>query len=167
MDGEPTARTLLEGPFTQQNGDISPDGRWLAYSSNESEAPEPEIFVQAFPELGKKVQISTDGGRWHLWAPDGTQLYYRNGGKMMAVSVETEPSFKPGIPEVLFEGSYFEPENKGRNYDISPDGERFLMIEGRPVKDDEQVSEMSPRRELIIVENWLEEIKRLAPHMEE
>jgi len=163
MDGEPTARTLLEGPFTQQNGDISPDGSWLAYSSNESEAPEPEIFVQAFPELGKKMQISTDGGRWPLWAPDGTQLYYRNGDKMMVVSVETEPSFKPGIPEVLFEGSYFEPLNKGRNYDISPDGQRFLMIEGRATKDNEQAGEMPPRREIIVIENWFEEIKRLAP----
>ncbi|NQV35486.1 MAG: serine/threonine-protein kinase [Phycisphaeraceae bacterium] len=164
LEGEPAARTLLEGPFNPSDGDISPDGRWLAYNSRES--GEYEIFVQAFPELGKKMQISTDGGRWPLWAPDGTQLYYRNSGKMMAVSVETRPSFKPGTPEVLFEGSYFEPQNKGRNYDISPDGERFLMIEGRAVKDDEQVSEMSPRRELIIVENWLEEIKRLAPHME-
>jgi len=161
LEGEPTARTLLEGPFTQSDGDISPDGRWLAYNSDES--GEHEIFVQAFPELGKKVQISTDGGRWPLWAPDGTQLYYRNGGKMMAVSVETEPSFKPGIPEVLFEGSYFIPLNKGRNYDISPDGERFLMIEGKAAKNGERADEMSSRREVIVVENWFEEIKRLAP----
>jgi hypothetical protein len=83
---------------------------------------------------------------------------------MMAVSVETGPALKAGIPEVLFEESYYGPSMDGRNYDISPDGQRFLMIiQGRAAKEDAQAGEMSPRREIIVVENWFEEIKRLAP----
>ena len=106
-----------------------PTSRWFAYSSNEPGGTNSfEIFVQAYPGLGEKVQISTDSGRWPRWAPDGSELYYRNGTKMMAVSVETEPEFTAGVPEIIFEGSYFAPVADGRNYDISHDGQRFLMI---------------------------------------
>lgn len=73
---------------------------------------------------------------------------------MMAVSVETEPRFKAGVPEVLFEGSY---------YAHPSDGRQFLMIESGSAKDDAEAGEISPRREIIVVENWFEEIKRFAP----
>jgi len=133
INGKPTIQTLLKAHFVQADGEISPDGRWFAYNSNEPDRFGPfQIFVQAFPSLGRKVQVSTDGGRWPCWAPDSSSLYYRNGDKMMSASVETEPVFRADTPEVIFQGSYYGHPLGGRNYDISPDGLRFLMmIRGR------------------------------------
>ena len=90
-----------------------------------------------------------------MWSPDGTELFYRSGNRMMVVSVETELAFRPGRPEVLFEGRYVNSRIVSGNpyYDISPDGQRFLMIkdiEGRT-------------GQINVVLNWFEELKRLVP----
>ncbi len=89
-----------------------------------------------------------------MWSPDGKELFYRSGDKMMVVSIQTEPTFREGRPEVLFEGSYrATPVPAGlQYYDISPDGQRFLMIK----------SEQAPAQINVIL-NWDEELKRLAP----
>ena len=101
-----------------------------------------------------KWQISGGGGVSPLWAPGGGKLFYRSGDDMMAVSVETESTFKAGSPEVLFTGNYS--VAAGRNYDIDPDGQQFLML-----KDLE--GESSAPSQLTVVLNWFEELKRLAP----
>lgn len=130
MEDDHSVQILFEGTFVQSDGAISRDGRWLAYDANESGVEgDFEIFVQAFPSLGQKVQISIDGGRWPVWAPDGSALYFRNADKMMVASVETGlPTFEADAPTVLFEGRCYEPASDGRNFDIAPDGKRFLMI---------------------------------------
>ena len=159
MEGEPTSRPLLKTQFTEDRPALSPDGRWIAYRSNES--GQSEIYVRPFPNVEEgKWLISREGGTSPVWGPDGRELFYRslNEEAMMIVRIETEPAFTHGSPQVLFTGSYFRSRN--RNYDISPDGQRFLML-----KEVEQTEETSaPTQDaLIIVLNWFEELKRLVP----
>ena len=105
---------------------------------------------------GGKMQISTEGGVEPMWARNGRELFYRDGDKMMVAAVETKPVFAAGKPKLLFEGHYetgfgaFE-----RDYDVSPDGQKFLMI-----KAGEQ--ELAPTQ-LNVVLNWSDELRRLAP----
>jgi len=155
---EGSSEPLLATEFNERNGEISPDGRWLAYESDES--GQPEIYVRPFPSVDEgKWQVSTGGGRRPLWAPDGRELFYlaSSGTRLMAVGVRTEPSFAPGNAEVVFEGSFFAPPGApGRTYDIAPDGERFLMIK-------DSGSDETSSTEFILVQNWFEELKRLVP----
>ncbi len=99
-----------------------------------------------------KWQISTEGGFDPLWARNGRELFYRSGGKVMAVDVTTEPSFQAGTPRMLFEGIY-ERRNNSMNYDISPDGRRFLRIKAA----EQQVPALN---QIHVVLNWCEELKR-------
>src|SRR5262249_32372825 len=133
---------------------FSPDGRWLAYVSNESGVQ--QVYVQPFPSLVGKWQVSTDGGDFSALGRSGRGLVYRNGNKMMAVDIETKEAFRAGVPKVLFEGGYATSPaglQPGWGYDVSPDGKRFLMIK--------------PSEEgavhLHVVENWFEELKKRAP----
>ena len=110
--------------FTESNPAVSPDGRWIAYRSDESGRN--EVYVQRFPEMGGRVQISTAGGTAPLWSSDGAELFYRQGQAMMAVAVDgTGAAFGAGPPVRLFEGRYL--DDLARNYDVAPDG-RFLMF---------------------------------------
>jgi serine/threonine-protein kinase len=153
MEGERTSKPLLQNEFDEMRPAISRDGSWIAYMSNE--AGRGEIYVRPFPNVeDAKWQISSDGGISPFWAANGEELFYSNGEAMMVVKIETESSFRHGRPQVLFSGSYV--FAGARNYDISPDGKRFLMI-----KEAEQTGETGT--ELIVVENWFSEIKRLVP----
>jgi serine/threonine-protein kinase len=149
------ARPILEGSYDEYLADLSPDGRWLAYSSNET--GQEEVFVRSFPDLGDKWQISTDGGAEPVWSPDGTELYYRTdeGRRIMVVDVVTEPSFSPGSPRLLFTGDFVQHMGFGRNYDIAPDGQSFVMVK----QDLGGVEEADVR----VILNWFEELKRLVP----
>jgi hypothetical protein len=136
--------------------EISPDGRWMAYNSDES--GQLEVCVRPFPDVNRaKEQVSANGGVVPLWSPDGRKLYYRAGDAVMAVAVETEPAFKCGKPEVLFRGNYALSDR--HPWDISPDGKRFLMM-----KDVGAVSsgEAGPRK-IIVVTNWFEELRERVP----
>jgi len=151
--GEDAATFLLNDEFGEATPEISPDGNWLAYTSDES--GQEEIYVRPFPDIDAgRWQVSTNGGAYPLWARDGQELFYRDGNAVMAVSIETDSSFTAGNPEIVFEGEYAEVQG-GRAYDVSPDGERFLML--KPVDD------VAAMRRVIIVENWFEELRRLAP----
>ena len=104
---------------------MSPDGRWIAYRSDERGRGY-EIYVRPFPNVDEgKWSVTTDGGSSPVWAPGGRELFYQNGDAMMAVPFETEPTLTFGKPQLLFSGSYI---RTYRNFDISPDGQRFLMI---------------------------------------
>ncbi len=130
---------------------FSPDGRWIAFTSDRS--GQDEVYVKAYPGEGGIVPISTDGGSQPLWARNGKELFYRNGDKMMVVSVQTEPIFKAESPRLLFEGTYILGAfDWASNYDISPNGERFLMLRQAEVQ-----------TQIIVVLNWFEELKRLVP----
>jgi len=153
--GDQTATPLLESTFSERYPEVSPDGRWLAYTSNESGRY--EIYVRSFPDVdaGGRWQVSTGGGTQPLWARDGQELFYRNSDAMMAVSIETDPSFVAGNPEIVFEDQFLMINQGGRDYDVSLDGERFLMIK--------DVEDTSATSQIIVVENWFEELKRLVP----
>ena len=153
MEGEPTSRPLLGTEFRESRPAISPDGRWMAYQSDESRRF--EIYVRSFPKVeDAKWPISSDGGMSPVWGPNGRELFYRSlDDAMMVVTIQIEPSFSAGSPRVLFTGRYH--TDVFRNYDISPDGQRFLMIKA------EQAEET--RTELIIVQNWFRELERLVP----
>ena len=132
---------------------FSPDGRWLAYVSNESGRY--EIYVQPFPGPGGKRQISTGGGIQPIWARNGQELFYRNGNRMMAVEITTDPTFSPGTPSLLFEGNYLSGIAFLPYYDITPDGQRFVMIQ-------EGWTDSAPTQ-INVVLNWFEELKRRLP----
>jgi serine/threonine-protein kinase len=167
LDGEATARPLLTESYNERDPAISPNGRWIAYSSNESGRI--EIYVRPFPNVDDgKWLISTRGGEYPIWAPDGRELYYDTyPDQMMVVTIETEPTFAAGNPEVLFRSDYVLACHSGPDpspYDISPDGQRFLMIkEEKQAQEGDEAVEIPPITELIVVDNWDEELKRLAP----
>ncbi len=151
-----SSRPLLQTPFVEGNPVISPDGRWLAYRSNETGRY--EIYVRPFPDVDKgKWQISTNGGNAPLWSPDVRELFYQNGRALMAAAVHAGASFSAERPKSLFEGPYFDIEPGLRHFDISPDGRRFVMIK------DVQAIEASARDELTIVLNWFDELRKLSP----
>jgi serine/threonine-protein kinase len=140
---------VARSPWNERTPAFSPDGRWLAFTSNESGVD--QVYVQAYPGPGPPMQISTDGGREPVWSRDGTELFYRLADRMMAVPVQKEGSFAAGRPIELFEGSYAS-EYKGRsNYDVAPDG-RFLMVE---------VEKGSEPVRLDVILDWFNELERL------
>ena len=148
---------LLGTTFEERNAEVSPDGRWLAYESNES--GQLEVYVRPFPDVdGGRWQVSTSGGTQPVWAPDGRELFYRSGDALLSVRVEMAESFVFVSPVELFSGEYA-PTLGGRNYDVSPDGQRFLMLK---VATSDPAEAPSPAR-FIIVENWLSELERLVP----
>jgi Tol biopolymer transport system component len=148
------AQPFLRTRFNESVPRFSPDGRWLAYISNESGRW--EIYVQSYPGPGGKWQISTEGGTEPVWNRNGRELFYRSGGKMMAVDIVSQPGFSGGKPRVLFEGRYTPAPGTTPNYDVSPDGQRFLMIKPS------EASEAAPTQ-IQVVLNWFEELKRRVP----
>lgn len=130
---------------------FSPDGRWIAYTSNESGRL--EVYVRPYPGPGGKWQISTDGGSEPVWNPKGRELFYRSGQRMMAVDYTEQPEFSAGKPKVLFEGPYVPSPRSLADYDVAPDGQRFLMLKN---------AEQKPG-EINVVLNWTEELKQKAP----
>jgi Tol biopolymer transport system component len=147
LQGDRKPRPFLQTPTNESNPKFSPDGRWVAYVSDESGRK--EIYVRPFPGPGGRWQISTAGGDEPMWARNGRELFYRNGDKMMATAVETNPVFAASKPKLLFEAHY------ETGYDVSPDGQRFLMI-----KASEQESAAT---QVNVVLNWSDELRRLAP----
>ena len=146
---------FLRTSFNEGGPTFSPDGRWIAYVSDESGRR--EVYVRPYPGPGGKRQISTEGGNEPAWNHNGRELFYRNGNKMMAVDVATQPTFSVGKSKMLFEGQYFEiaPGLTGTAYDVSSDGQRFLMV-----KETERATSTS---QINVVMNWFEELKRRAP----
>jgi Tol biopolymer transport system component len=152
--GDRKAQPFLRTPFNESVPRFSPDGHWLAYVSDESGRW--EIYVQPYPGPGGKWQISTEGGTEPAWNPNGRELFYRSGDKMMAVEIATQPSFAVGKPRMLFEGPYQASPATGPNYDVSPDGQRFLMLKPSEAR------EAAPTQ-INVVLNWFEELKRRVP----
>ena len=139
-EGAPSQpRLLVSTRFSDGLSAFSPDGNWLAYESTESGRP--ELYVQPYPGPGGRVQVSTDGGGHPVWNANGRELFYRNGEKMMVVPIEMKPSFKAGSPRVLFQGRYW---SAGHDYDISPAGDRFYLIQEGPAPS-----------EIRVIQNWL------------
>jgi serine/threonine-protein kinase len=152
-------QAVLETPANERYPAFSADGRWLAYSSNESGRD--EVYVQPYPGPGPRSLVSTDGGTNPVWKGDGSELFYMVSGTggniaIMTVPVTTSgPAFSAGTPRQLFEGRFATSTPAGA-FDVTPDGRRFLMVQ---VFDPPQ----APVVQLILVQNWLDELKRLVP----
>jgi serine/threonine-protein kinase len=148
------AQPFLQAPAYEGGGRFSPDGRWLAYVSDESGRR--EVYVQPYPGPSGKYLISTEGGNEAEWNRNGRELFYRSGDKMMAVEVTTQASFSVGKPKMLFGGSYLQSGGTAADYDAARDGQRFLML--KPVEQ----GQAAPTQ-INVVLNWTEELKRLVP----
>ena len=151
LEGERKPQKFLATEFNERDPIFSPDGRWIAFISDRS--GQDQVYLTQYPGPGGIVPISAEGGTEPMWAPSGTELFYRNGAEMMLVSIRTEPTFRAETPRLLFEGSYtYTRPHWAANYDISPDGQRFLMIQEELGTD-----------QINVVLNWFEEVKRLVP----
>jgi serine/threonine-protein kinase len=169
LQGERRPQPLVQTPFMERNGDISPDGRWLAYESNES--GQFEIYVRPFPNVNDgRWQVSTGGGTTPVWNRSGRELFYLTPGgqALMAAAildVSGSERFRSSMPAKLFNtDAYFAPTgapsftNPGRTYDVSADGRRFLMIKNLSVGE-----ETLPPQSITVLQNWVEELKRRVP----
>ena len=153
LEGDHGLRPLLQEAYRENQPAISPDGLWMAYTSDESRMN--EVYVRSFPDVNwEKTQVSNSGGDSPRWSRDGSELFYRNGDAVMAVAVKTKPSFNiVGTPQVLFKGNYV-----GLDWDVHPDAKRFLMLKP-PETSGEDSAAQSPIR-ITIVLNWFEELKQ-------
>jgi Tol biopolymer transport system component len=152
LQGERRPQVFLKTPFNEYDARFSPDGRWLAYTSDES--GQTEVYVQAFPGPGGKWQVSAGGGHSPVWAHNGKELFFRSGPRTMVVPVATQPTFSPGAARQLFEANYYEMPRREANFDVSPDGQHFLVVKG---------SGGTGATGYIVVLNWAEEVKRRVP----
>jgi len=134
--------------------DISPDGRWLAYVSDESGSR--EVWVRPLSGQGGRWQISSEGGSEPIWSKDGTQLFYRQAGQVWVAEIRKAGGFDAGRARLLFEQRAFAGGNPIRGWDTWPEGQRFLMV-----KLDQR--KPTPVTEMVLIQNWLEELKRLCP----
>jgi hypothetical protein len=138
----------LDARFARGGFQFSPDGKWVAYESNETGRN--EVYVVPYPGPGGKSQVSTDGGTQPRWNHNGRELFFRNGDKMMAVNVETGAAFRPGSAYMLF-------ETVAGDYDVTPDGRSFLMMKQAAVGPGGAGSELH------VILNWFEELRRKVP----
>jgi serine/threonine-protein kinase len=139
--------TLVATPFDERTPRISPEGRWLAYMSNES--GQQEVYVRPFPNAGDaKWQVSTNGGAFPEWGHSGRELFYRAAqNTVVSVDVLPGPTFAMGERRVLFSGEY---RTAPGSYDVAPDDQRMVMIRSRGT---------GQASELIVVENFFQEVE--------
>ncbi|MEE8350379.1 MAG: protein kinase, partial [Acidobacteriota bacterium] len=149
QEGDSDPSPVLQGPFNERRARLSPDGRWLAYVSDES--GQDEVYVRPYPGPGTKLPISAGGGEDPIWSADGRELFYLSKNQVVAVNVATtDVSLQADKPHALFEGQFIGNFCCGASYDISPDGQQFLMIQ----QDGTGPSQIN------VVLNWFEELKR-------
>jgi eukaryotic-like serine/threonine-protein kinase len=142
---------LVTSVFDEYGGSWSPDRRWLAYQSDESGRP--EVYVRDISRGGGRWQVSTSGGDEPRWSPDGRSLYYRNESQLMVVPVDTQTTFTPSPPTLLFDGIYNLRSATGISYAVAPTGDRFLMV---------RLTEEGVTSTLTVVVNWFAELRRLT-----
>ena len=149
LEGNRTLRPVLQTSANQHSGSLSPDGRWIAYTSNESGSY--QIYVQQFPPAGGKWQITADGGTEVHWSRDGRELFYREGSRLMVAAIQTRPAFQAGKTQLLFDEYRTLFTTVGVTFDVSLDGKRLLLT-GLGTGD--QV------RRVDVVLHWAEEVRR-------
>ena len=161
--GDRKTRAVIHTDANEMTPEFSPDGRWLAYVSNESGRN--EVYVQPYPGPGERHLISTNGGEQPAWSGNGRELFYVQGGvfgsgggptTLMSVRIATAPAFLAGTPEAVFESADLR-IGWGRSYDVAPDGRRFLLTLNK-----EAPTNLAPAQ-MIFVQHWFEELKRLVP----
>jgi serine/threonine-protein kinase len=157
--GARTPRPILQSPIFKLGVDVSPDGRWLAYASTESDRP--EVYVHPYDRPGPRVKVSADDGMTPVWRRDGRELFFivppdpEGRIQVMVAPVTTKPVLSIGTPTRLFEGNYYTTW-PARTFDVTADGQRFLMIQDKDLPS-VKISQ------IVLVQNWFEELKRLVP----
>jgi Tol biopolymer transport system component len=161
-DGHSTLNSWLTSPFQETCADFSPDGRWLAYTSNESGRN--EVYVAPYPGPGPRYPLSNEGGECPAWSRDGREIFYwvESGsspvqGTMMAAAVSYKSGEFAAAPRKLFEGDFWF-SSPGRGYDVSADGRRFVMVQPRSLA-------THPVTQIVIVGNWTQELSRLVSRL--
>jgi len=146
---------FLNSPTDEAFPEFSPDGRWMAYASDESGRM--EVYVRPFPGPGGKWLISQEGGIAPLWTRDGKQLFYyqADGGQIWAVDIRTNGGFSASKPRLLFKATGWLAGGPIRTWDVSPDGQRFLMVKLDEVKP-------TPVTEMVLVTNWSQDLQHLS-----
>ena len=151
--GGQAPRPYMRNQVDEWHAVISPNGRWVAYQSNVSGRP--EVYVRPFSGPTRTWRVSTQGGTLPVWNPKGHELFFRNEDLMMVVDVEESGTITLGKPRALFERRVWNYNPMHRNFDSSPDGQRFAVIDDSTA--------MRPPTQLILVQHWAEELKRLVP----
>jgi len=141
-------RPFSETSFHESEAQVSPDARWVAYTSDES--GKSQVYARPFPGPGGKSSISIAGGQEPRWSRDGRELFYRDAGtnQLMAVDIQTNPAFRAGQPRALF-------ELRTGNWDAAPDGKRFLVV-----KEPETAASEAKMQAVV---NWFEELRQKSP----
>jgi serine/threonine-protein kinase len=158
-DGDKTPKLFMESRFNLRHPAFSPDGRWIAYVSLESGGQ--EVYVQPYPGPGEKIRISTGGGWEPIWTSNGREILYRSGGpseqQFLSATITSVSPFRAETPRVLFRARLGEYDSTAptRAWDVSADGQQFLLSRNRESTD-------RPVTSLQVVQNWTEELKRLA-----
>jgi Tol biopolymer transport system component len=141
LDSPHVEKEVTASPTASEtNARFSPDGKWVAYQSDESGRT--EIYLRSYPANSDKVQISADGGSKPIWSPDGDRMYFLNNRTMMMATIAKDPSLHVVSRSALFEGDYLQ------EYDVSPDGKRLLLVQTQP-----------GGAELIVIPNWASELR--------
>ncbi len=146
LDGDASPTPLVQTSAEERAPKISPDGRFLAYVSDESGRS--EIYVRTFPDGNSRWPVTTTGGTEPLWSRRGDELFYRSGNEILVVAVQTDSTFRFGNPEVAVSGQYV-PNPMHTNYDIHPDGDRFVMVRSG-----------QGETRMIVALNWFEALRR-------
>ena len=164
LNSDTPPQRLLQTESYEGRAAISPNGRWIAYESDET--GQFEVYVRSFPDVeSAKYQISTaGGGEWPKWSSSGNELFFRTsetqGGLrsgVWVVQVETETNFQHETPTPLISGPYIGVGRMGGAFDIAEDGSRFLLLDRNTSFETEE------HTQLVVIDNWFEELKRLAP----
>ena len=150
---------FLKTRFNEAWPTFSPDGRWLAYASNETGRT--EVYVRPFPEGAPVHRVSSEGGSSPTWSRDGRQLFFRRSGEerdrgILVIDVTTDDGFQRTQPRTIFENRKYRGTGPIRSYDVAPDGERFIMATAGS-------NEQQPVESIRIVLDWAEELNRLVP----
>jgi eukaryotic-like serine/threonine-protein kinase len=153
LTGNRTPRPLLVTAADERRPTLSPDGKWMAYQSDESGSF--EIFVRPFPEVESgRWQVSAGGGASPVWGPNGREIFFRSGQTIMRVEVSTSPVFEPGTPAPLVKTNLM-PDAGGMQYGVAPDGKRFVLVQPHAAQ--------GQRGQYHVVINWFEELKARVP----
>ncbi len=152
LDGDRTPHRLFPLPAAGQDGQISPDGRWVAYQS--IVASRQEIFVAPFSGTGERRLVSTDGGTEPLWSRDGRELFYQSANRLMGVTVTPGATFAASPPQLVQEGRFIASSNGNTSFSITNDGTRFLRIQ--PVDEAPAITHIE------VVLNWFSALTRRA-----
>jgi Tol biopolymer transport system component len=143
-----SGRQVLRTSFHNYDPSLSPDGRWMAYISDESGRF--EVYVRPYPGPGGRWQVSLDGGTEPVWSPTGREIFYRNGDQMMAATVTTTGAFEVGARTQLFEGSYHVTNQQITGYDVSRDGRTFVMLQ----------TVQGTSQTVFVTLNWFDQLRR-------